>query len=174
MNICKCGCGGATGGMFQPGHDARFISQSVAAYIKAMGSAPNTEELTTRAKLEFGDDWISPALKAKFAKALDRAILTKDTPKPERKRSNPGVPKVMPDEAARRLQERMSERFWTGQTGTVQHPFQGAMVSCPARVYKYEDGRVNIKITLPDGTFTFATVAREDFAANSIFDKEGE
>jgi hypothetical protein len=65
VGVCKCGCDGATkGGNFLPGHDARLVSQKVAAVL---------DRKQTEASARKDMSGFSDALKAKFDKSLGLA-----------------------------------------------------------------------------------------------------
>lgn len=73
LNACLCGCGGSTRGTFQPGHDARMVSQLVAVVV--------AENLTKAGVAKLAKTLPSDALRAKFERAAARATAPKPEPK---------------------------------------------------------------------------------------------
>lgn len=64
---CACDCGGETkGGMFLPGHDARFVKELVASVV-------DKERTLTQARAHAKATGISEVLTQKFEKAVQRA-----------------------------------------------------------------------------------------------------
>lgn len=175
---CRCGCGQAVkeGSNFQQGHAFRLVTHTVEAFMSVLETtgllqSDHLDELMTESKAKFGGDWASDTLRERYAKYLDRAVAKKLKRLTLQQASQP-------NDQASKLQERMNERLWTGQTGVVKWLYDGEVIECPARVYKYDDAtgdqeaKVNVKVTMPGGGFAFTTCRAADFTANSIFDSE--
>lgn len=69
LNACLCGCGGTTRGTFQPGHDARMVSQLVAAIV--------ADNMTKAGIAKLARTLPTDALRAKFERAAARATAPK-------------------------------------------------------------------------------------------------
>lgn len=65
-NDCRCGCGGATHGKFQPGHDAKFVSDAVRFFNDPDFAAGDKLGFWGRQLAKISD---SPALQRKMRRA---------------------------------------------------------------------------------------------------------